>query len=424
MLFGCVALLWFRSAATVHAQTRYHLTDLGVLPGRTNSAPAALNNAGQVAGSSDSTAFRYNGSPTLENLGTLPGGTTSTARGIDSAGRVVGSSNYTNSGAIQHAVLFNGDGTATDLGTLSQAGTYSFALAINASAQVVGYSSPRSGSTNTRAFLWDSVNGMRDIGTLGGQYARAFSINDAGFVTGASQVPNSFGAFHAFLYDAAGGMRDLGTLAGSSSNGASINASGHVVGSSTINNFDNRDHAFLHDGATMHDLGSLGPDDFYSDRSAAYGINASDTVVGSTYLPYGGGALQQVAFVYRDGVMRDLNTLLDESSRGYRLGSAVAINDAGQIVAHATKLVTNDNRAVLLTPVPTFRSIVREATTGVVSLAGVGMPSRNMAIEATDDLTQPFTLLGKKLTQPDGTFEFSDTPPENSLHRYYRATYP
>ncbi|MDQ3415145.1 MAG: hypothetical protein M3480_09300, partial [Verrucomicrobiota bacterium] len=123
----------------------------------------------------------------------------------------------------------------------------------------------------------------------------------------------------------------------------------HVTGASTISS-DNREHAFLYDGTRMLDLGAIGDNDFLSDRSAGYGININDEVVGYTYRPYTGGALYQVAFIYRDGQMFDLETLVDASGADYRLYTATGINDAGQIAVDAQKMSTLKIRAVLLTP--------------------------------------------------------------------------
>lgn len=362
--------------STAQAQL-YHLTDLGVVPGQTISKPAAINNQGQVTGGSGSFAFLYAGG-TMQNLGTLPGGNTSAGRSINNLGQVVGSSQYANGGAIGHATLWS-NGTATDLGTLRLAGNYSAAAGINASTQVVGSSGPSGSSSNTRAFIWDATNGMQDIGTLGGQYARAAAINDSGFVTGSSQIPTGFGSSHAFVWDAATGMHDLGTIAGDSSSGTSINNNGHIAGGSTINDFDNRGHAFFYDGV-MHDLGSLGGSDFYSDRSSASGINIHDEIVGSTFRPYEGGALYQIAFVYRNGVMSDLETLVDASGTDYRLYSANAINDSGQIVVDAVKISTNEIHAVLLTPCPDcapvlkLSSAVSRKTHGAAGSFDVNLP--------------------------------------------------
>jgi probable HAF family extracellular repeat protein len=163
---------------------------------------------------------------------------------------------------------------------------------------------------------------------------------------------------HAFIYQksATGGkMRDLGVLGGRSSYGMAINAYNHVAGYSTLQVNSERFHAFLHNGKSMIDLGTLGAKGTESDVSAALGVNKSDHVVGYSYLPGAPGMpLQKVAFLWRPNVggMVDLNTLLYGPGRNYRLISATAINDDGQIVANAYDRQTGELRAVLLTPTP------------------------------------------------------------------------
>jgi probable HAF family extracellular repeat protein len=128
-----------------------------------------------------------------------------------------------------------------------------------------------------------------------------------------------------------------------------------VAGYSTINDVDKRVHAFLYDGQKMQDLGSLGAGYEESDNSFALGVNAHDQVVGYTYLPPQGPiAMRQVAFIYTQGKMMDLNELIaDEAKKQYRLHSATAINDKGQIAAIAFDNVANAFRAVLLSPIAT-----------------------------------------------------------------------
>ena len=150
-------------------------------------------------------------------------------------------------------------------------------------------------------------------------------------------------------------MRDLGVLGGFSSYGMAINAYNHVAGYSTIKTNDERVHAFLHNGKSMIDLGSLGASGTESDVSVALGVNKLDQVVGYSYLPgVGEMPLRQVAFLWRPnaGQMVDLNTLLNGPGKNYRLISATAINDYGQIVANAYDNQTGALRAVLLTPTP------------------------------------------------------------------------
>ena len=294
--------------------------------------------------------------------------------GINNTGVVVGDAAFiaasTADSPIRHAALFN-NGSVIDLGTLKKQ-TFSRANCINGFNQVVGFSGPALDSPKSRAFFWSKSTGMLDLGTLGGAYAQAFAINDAGSITGNSQLRSSAiytEAVHAFLSPSplragAIGMRDLGTLGGSFSYGMAINANNHVVGYSTVNKVDSRVHAFWFDGNGMKDLGTLAPNSSnpLEDQSVALGINSSDRVVGYTYLPAisantdpaiqpGTSPVRQVAFVWYQGAMTDLNKLIGTAADTYHLNSAVAINDNGKIVATALSKATGTRRAVLLTPI-------------------------------------------------------------------------
>src|SRR5262249_33026054 len=139
----------------------------------------------------------------------------------------------------------------TDLQTLG--GPNSEAHGINDAGQIVGVSDK---DAVNRAFLY-SDGEMTDLGTLpGGSFSNAYAINNGGQVTGTATVSGS--ATHAFLWDSDNGMQDLGTLGGSNSFGVSINASGEVVGYSNYplgGNF--KFHAFVSSGGAMSDLNDL-----------------------------------------------------------------------------------------------------------------------------------------------------------------------
>ena len=160
-----------------------------------SSHPTGINNAGQVAGRSYSGtslhAARFTNGM-VEDLGTIPGGSKSTGVGINDLGHVTGDSEYSvNGGSIRHAALFS-DGMAIDLGVLPGWGNYSRGNGINDSGEVVGHSGTDLDTNVTRAFIWDAVNGMRDLGTLGGGFAKAFSINDSSQVTGRADTGRRF----------------------------------------------------------------------------------------------------------------------------------------------------------------------------------------------------------------------------------------
>ena len=365
-------------AQVLHAQV-YDLVDLAAPPENGQKAflsmPAAMNDRAQVTGIADlgsgnQSAFLYrprNEKETaVEYLDENPA-ISSRGFGINSVGDVVGDVSIARQRDVRHATLFR-NGKTLDLGVL-QEGDSSRANSINASGLVVGFSGPGRDSNASRAFLWSAATGMVDLGTLGGKYAQAFAINDSGYVTGTSQVSplisHAPGGTHAFLYQPLSipappivRMLDLGTLGGQNSYGTAINASNHVVGYSLINTFDNRIHAFLHDGTQLRDLGSLGPNRIQTDNSAALGINGIDQVVGWTLIEpnseFGisapNGPVQQVAFIYTNGIMRNLNDLIGDAAKNYLLFSATAINNKGQIIASALDRSTNQVRAVLLTP--------------------------------------------------------------------------
>jgi probable HAF family extracellular repeat protein len=241
------------------------MRDLGTLGG-TFSEGYGVNKSGQVAGYSkltedslgfsDSHAFRYDGTPgsggVMRDLGTL-GGTNSGGWAINDAGQVAGSSLIESS--AQHAFRYDGTpgagGVMRDLGTL--VGTGSDGYGINNAGQVAG-SSDIAGDAAKHAFRYDGTPGaggvMRDLGTLGGTYSGGQAINDAGQVTGSSSIAGDT-ASHAFLYTGTPGsggvMRDLGTLGGSNSSGRAVNDSGQVAGNSQITG-DTAYHAFLYTG--------------------------------------------------------------------------------------------------------------------------------------------------------------------------------
>ena len=354
MALAALCVIGVSSASAQTIAYTYTLTDLGVLPDQkdNSSKPAALNDQGQVAGTSGTSAFRYTkDGKGMEDLGKDTVDSTARGFGINSLGQVVGDSTFGKT-QVSHATIFS-NGSAIDLGTLTKA-AFSRANGINASSQVVGFAGEMRDGQKSRAFIMNTASRfsrMIDLGTLGGPSAQAWGINDSGFVTGNAEVSGHITVnqvSHAFIWNAKTGMLDLGTIAGDSSYGTSINANNHVAGYTTIDKNSSRVHAFLHDGKEMVDLGSLSGAALDMDYSYALGVNVNDQVVGYTYLPSDGP--WSVAFVYSNGLMVNLNNLIGVAAKNYRLDCATAINDLGEIVAIAYDNSAEAYHAVLLTP--------------------------------------------------------------------------
>lgn len=128
----------------------------------------------------------------IRDLGTL-GGAYSYANAINDLGQIVGSSTTTANGfGGVHAFLWQA-GKMRDLGNLG--GTFTIAFGINDREQVVGYS--YTASDREHAFLWQNGK-MRGLGTLDGRDSEAYGINNLGQVVGTSQTAS--GAYHAVLW--------------------------------------------------------------------------------------------------------------------------------------------------------------------------------------------------------------------------------
>ena len=371
----------------------YSLTDLGSLGA--NPLARSLNNNGQVVGDSrvgstygPTHATLYVPGLGLSDLGVLPGGIHSWAAGINAAGQVVGGSEYIS--GVRRGFLWTPAQGMVDIGSLApnlRVGP----VRLNNAGQVCGIAGV---AVNTdHAFLWKADEGMTDLGTLGGAVSACVDLNDAGQATGWATTAGS--RFHAFRYEpgsdgAPGAMRDLGTLGGPESRGSAINSSGVVVGNSYVNDsvrmafYDvpgagmTRIHAgadssaFLitDDGlvAGIHaiglnwweyeyhgfvyrigsasgavDIGTLG-----GNSSHIRAMNQQGTIVGESRTASG----VSHAFIYRDGAMVDLNTLIPGDS-GVTLVEASDINDKGWILATG-RLPNFEHRIYLLKPGPFF----------------------------------------------------------------------
>lgn len=355
--------------SAIFAQT-YTIKDLGVLAGYQSWA-TGINKSGQVVGTSavfinDFPLDGYYYAPfrTAPNhpinrytdyLGMLTDPDTF-ATGINASGQVIGYSEWaddpTESYAWRTAPNWPINASTDDLG--SQVGYgFTYAYGINDTGQVVGAVSPVTGTTfhAFRTVPNQPINPATDyLDTLITGNSYGYAINAKGQVIGNT---DDFAFRTAPNQPINPATDNLGTLGGTFVLPNGINASGQVVGqaetsSGEIHAFRTRPNKPIN--PATDDLGTLGG------STIAYGINSQGQVVGSDSAAG--------AFVYRHGVLYNLNDLIPASS-GWHLANAMAINDVGQIVGAGTSL--HGDHAYLLTPVlaPTLTSLSSTLTPSV-----------------------------------------------------------
>lgn len=341
----------------------YSIADLGTLGG-TGSIATSINNRGQVVGSSalagnaGSHAFMYSDGM-MHDLNTL-GGTSSCAYAISDSGLVVGVSDMPGD-AYGHAFVYSG-GAMRDLG--GRGGEGSAAYGINNAGTAVG-SYQASGGGGSRAFICDGA-AMGDL-VPSGEASSAYAVNDRGQVAG-------YGDRHAFLYSG-NALLDLGTLASGLNMSAAlaVNERGQVAGWSHYGLYGAEEHAFLYDGGALIDLGTFG-----GSMSSAFGINNSGQVVGwSTYMGSTGDDVNLSGFLYSDGALRDLNSLIDDPD--WQITCARDINDRGQIVG--TGVHNGQAAAFLMSPAEYDPLPVPEPLT--LFLMGIGLAGTALARRRT-----------------------------------------
>lgn len=253
--------------AWIYQQTSGALNELTLDPAESGAFANGISNGGVIAG-----AEVPNGPP-VPGFWTVTGGAMpltgtyqSSAQAIaaNDNGTIVG--NYGQSGSVSSLPLVwtapgYAETTLPGLQCDQCTRTDVVASAINASGLIAGssnYSIYDNGayvSSGMHATEWQD-GAITDLGGLqGADYSAAYAVNSSGDVVGGSRTdPSSGTPTHAFLYHQ-GAMTDLGTLAGDSTSSAdSINDSGQIVG---VSQSDTAPRAFLYENGQMYDLNSL-----------------------------------------------------------------------------------------------------------------------------------------------------------------------
>jgi probable HAF family extracellular repeat protein len=395
----------------VHAfQWQNGISNVGVYGSGSSSQAFWISSTGLIAGMSQNGAIdpSWPGFPemravlwtngSIQNLGTLEQGNESAALAVNKLGQVVGAS--TNCGTAPNCkneatALFDPnafwgwnkptraflwqDGqngpTIKDLETLG--GSDAAAIFINDNiqnngvGQIVGesyinaapsaYCSQIGAALTTGAFLWQNNGPMQNLGSFGGTCTYPLDLNDLGQVVGLStekgdRVQDAFywdGSLHK-LPNANGGPR---------ASGVALNNLGVAVGWASLAGDVLPAHAALWMNSTsaMTDLGTVAGDAC----SFAFAVNLSGQVVGIS-TPVGSSTpcdFDQVrAFVWQNGSMVDLNTLIPANSDLY-LVDPETINDLGEIAGIGVDASGNEH-AFLLIPCSVGDSACRGSTAG------------------------------------------------------------
>ncbi|MDR3699448.1 MAG: hypothetical protein P4L56_07415 [Candidatus Sulfopaludibacter sp.] len=362
------------------AQTlpRYFVTDLGPA-GNPFSQAAWLNNSGVITGvdtASDGTshAILWYGFMLLDIGKPGLGGPNSSAGSINEFGQVIGSAetsskdpnneNFCGFGTGSQCLPFLWQfGTMTALPTLKGSdgdfGTNAGWGQINNLGAIAGYAEnsnrdpecPGKKAVNGTGpqvldfepVIWGPAPGqIQQLPPLSGDsVGLALGINDRGEAVGISGrcantiLPGFTAGPHAVLWESDGSVHDLGNLGGTVNtamlavgNGAlAINNQGEVTGLSALPG-NQTFHPFLWTkGTGMRDLGVL-PGDLVG---AGLGMNNRGEIVGASISAPGPASGNPRAYLWRNGVMSDLNAIVQQDAPLYLL-TAFWINDSGDIV--------------------------------------------------------------------------------------------
>jgi probable HAF family extracellular repeat protein len=354
----------------------YRVVDLGSLGG-TSSGGNSINNTRRVAGFSDlpdgtrhATAWVH-GLPV--DLGTLGGPNSNVAWPVKSHRVIAGiaetdepdplNEDWSCSAffpAVTHQQCLGfawRDGVMRPLPTLG--GTHGFATGVDRRGRIVGWAEntvhdPTCNPPQVlqfRAVVWGPRHDqMRELPPLGDDTtSAATAINNAGQIVGISGICSNavgeFSAAHAVLWEG-DGIADLGDIGGDAWNTPmAINEHGVITGFANVTEgaaFNA--HAFVWtEDSGMQDLETVGGDDVYSQ---GLGINAHGQIVG---LSCTAGFASCRAFIWEDGVMTDLNTLLEPGYANH-LYFANDINDFGEITGQSIDESTGEARTFVAIP--------------------------------------------------------------------------
>ena len=353
-LTASLALIATSAPAFSQGTTTYDFIDLGTLGGD-QSVAYGLNDAGQVVGwSTIPGCVTGNGAPcrraflwdngVMTDLGLLAGDEESFARAINNSGQIVGTSeaNILFGSGTFHAVTWDKSGIAPlmDLG----AGLSSFAYDINDAGQITGWTTDPNDNRDS-AVVW-AGGSIANIGmNETHESSRAQGISNNGKLAGFAW--NLFSPNDSILYD--GTWLQIGGAGQFQNSEASdVNDQGTVVGLQAFPSGGWHGAYWPAGAKDAIDAGVLPG----LALGELYDVNEWDVAVGRSYADDGSNLSR--AMLFDGNALYDLNDFLPAVTDAV-LYEAREINENGDIVG--TAVVGGKFRAFMMKPMPDWKHI-------------------------------------------------------------------
>jgi probable HAF family extracellular repeat protein len=316
--------------------------DLGTLAGGTSSSAIAINNLGQIVGTSNDATLTGN-KQVIWSGGTvtaISAGNTNTVpalrQAINDSREIVSWINggrAPTSGILSDAIYWNATGISSILPALAGGENRVFAYDINANGLIVGESRDATG-VDKHAVIWNRTSLLRDLGLMGfgnslvGNETSALGINDLGDVVGRALIGSNYQAF----FWRNGVFTDLGPGVA-----IDVNNNGLVIGNTNPEVYA----AWVWQNGVRTDLPAL------TGRPGNYvvsDLNNNGDIVG-----VGPGLVadtfgSSTAVLWRNGQAIELGNF-----PGGTFSSALGINDLGQIVGMGNLVAGGPMHALLWT---------------------------------------------------------------------------
>jgi probable HAF family extracellular repeat protein len=427
ILTGTTLVAFLAAPLAASGQTvRYQVVELQPAAGAAACVPMALNDAGDVVGyCSDQTGsfgVVWTGGQ-VTSLGKWGEGIIAEALGINSLGEIVGRGD--DGGDLRMwALAWRERGWMQIDGS---GGSSQQAYGITDDGVIFGnYSSTGAPGTEDWApvfWTWNADNQRYDRndlpkpqGTISGAFI--YAVTKAGVAVGqvASDAGNLAGLWN---NDAIHSLVELGTPLGFNSAAAfAVSDNRHAAGAAFLGGLQ---MAVLWQDDGTHTpilLGAL-PGDI---NSEAQGVNSAGQVVGFSFNPLSTAR----GFLYQNGAIAELTSLLDPTDAGWAINEAFGINNAGAIIAVGT--LNNEQHAVMLVPsevtVPKVSAVALTADRTAPQIVGTTVTFMASAIGGQEPIRFKWLLDDGSTTttlrdwSTAGAFEWTPAAPNAS----YRVT--